>query len=196
MMVLRYMTVNRIHMFLLVAFLLLGFGGKLACAEENDAAVREAFEKFQIRYLDEPVDVPDFSLPLVGGGEAALSDYKGKIVFLNFWATWCPHCREEREDLQTTYDKYKDKAFVVLSISVDRAGIDTVEQFINEQGLTFPNMHDRASKVALEYGVRGIPVTYVVGADGKIIGGVIGPREWASEAAHGLIEELLRVFQQ
>ena len=149
------------------------------------------FEALQIRRFDEPVEVPDFSLPLIGGEEAKLSDYKGKIVFLNFWATWCPYCRTEREGLQTTYEKYKDREFIVLSVSIDRADSDTVAAFINEHGLTFPNLHDQSSTVAMEYGVRGIPATYFVDADGKIIGGVIGPREWDSEEVHALIEELL-----
>ena len=193
-MIQRYTVVSKtlVVCICLVALLVGSMDGQRAFAEKKEGTAKDVFDALQIRRFDEPVEVPDFSLPLIGGGEAKLSDYKGKLVFLNFWATWCPYCRKEREALQATYEKYKEQEFVVLSVSIDRAGSDTVAAFVEEHGLTFPNMHDQTAAVAAEYGVRGIPATYFVNADGKIIGGVIGPRQWDSEDVHALIEELLQ----
>jgi peroxiredoxin len=158
---------------------------------ENLSATEDVFEKFQVSRFEKPVEIPDFSLPLIGGGEVKLSDYKGKVIFLNFWATWCAYCRTERAGLQATHDKYKDRGFEVLSVSIDRAGAETVEKFLQEHNITFPNLHDQKSEVALEYGIRGVPATFFIAADGKAIGGVIGPRPWGSEEAHSLVEHLL-----
>ncbi len=155
------------------------------------SAEEDFFEALQATRFSEPKEVPDFSLPSVDGGEVKLSDFKGKIAFLNFWATWCPYCRLERPALQAIYDKYKDKGFVIISVSIDRAGIDTVKKYVEEHEITFPNLHDQTSEVALEYGVRGVPITIFINNDGKAVGGVIGPRPWDNKEAHGLIEQLL-----
>ena len=182
------LCVNPFVFFFIVVCGLLVAGGMFA---PSAFAEEDLFETLQIGRFDEPVDAPDFSLPLVGGGEAKLSDYKDKVVLLNFWATWCPYCRTERAALQTTYEKYKEQGFVVLSVSIDRDGIETVQKFVEEHGISFPNMHDQTSKVASEYGVRRVPSTYFILTNGKAVGGVIGPREWDSKDVHRLIEQLL-----
>lgn len=179
----------RLRIFLLLSsfclFYLSGIHIPAVSAEED------VFEALQIVRFDEPVEAVDFSLPLIGGEQAKLSDYKGNVVLLNFWATWCPYCRAERESLQNVYEKYKDKGFVVLSISIDRTGPETVKTFLDQHGLTFPNLHDQNSKVASGYAVRGVPTTYFIDMTGKIIGGVIGPRMWDSKEVQDLVEYLL-----
>lgn len=155
------------------------------------ASAEEAFlEVLQVRLVD-PVEIPEFSLPSVSGGEVKLRDFQEKIVFLNFWATWCPYCRLERPALQALYDKYKDKDFVVVSVSIDRSDIKTVKKYVEEHEITFPNLHDQQSKLALEYGIRGVPSTFFINRDGKAIGGGVGPRAWDSKEAHDLVEHLL-----
>jgi peroxiredoxin len=161
-------------------------GGHVPALAEEDL-----FDTLQIGRFDEPVEVPNFTLPLIGGEEASLKDYAGNLIFLNFWATWCPYCRTERDGLQATYEKYKDQGFVVLSVSIDRDNADTVQNFIQERGITFPNLHDQLSRVASEFGVRGVPSTIFINRDGYALGGVIGPREWDSEEMHRLVEQLL-----
>jgi thiol-disulfide isomerase/thioredoxin len=178
----------RISLPLFLLCLLIGQGWlypSIASAEED------FFEALQASRLPERVEVSNFSLPLIGGQETKLSEFKGKVVFLNFWATWCPYCRKERPALQALYDTYKDKEFVVLSISIDRTSADIVKDYVEAHHITFPNLHDQTSKVALEYGVRGVPTTYFIDRDGKAVGGVIGPREWDSKEAYGLVEQLL-----
>lgn len=155
------------------------------------SAEEDLFETLQIGRFEQPVEVPNFTLPVVGGEKANLTDYSGKLIFLNFWATWCPYCRTERGALQATYEKYKDKGFLVLSVSIDRSDAETVRKFIEEHDITFPNLHDQMSTVASEFGVRGVPSTIFIDGNGKAIGGVIGPREWNSPEMHRLIEQLL-----
>ena len=169
-------------------FLLLGQGelSPLCASAEEDF-----FEALHAGRLSERMEISDFSLPSSGGGAVNLSDFKGKVVFLNFWATWCQYCRMERPSLQAMYDNYKDKGLVVLAVSIDRAGIETVKKYVAEHDLTFPNLHDQTSKVASEYGIRGVPLTFFIDRHGKVVGGVIGPRTWDSKEAYGLVEQLL-----
>ena len=162
-----------------------GFSALAAAAEED------VFEALQASRLEERMDIEDFSLPSVSGGEMKLSDFKGKVVFLNFWATWCPYCRTERPGLQAMYDKYKDKKFVVLAVSIDRAEFETVKQYVEKNALTFPNLQDQTSEVTLKYGIRGVPMTLFIDSQGKVAGGAIGPRDWDSQEASGLVEQLL-----
>ena len=161
-------------------------GGHFSALAEEDL-----FQTLQIGRFEEPVEVPNFTLPLIGGEKASLHDYTGNLIFLNFWATWCPYCRAERDALQTTYQKYQDQGFIVLSVSIDRGDAETVQKFIREHGITFPNLHDQMSSVASEFGVRGVPSTIFINKNGYAFGGVIGPREWDSEEMHRLIEQLL-----
>lgn len=151
----------------------------------------QAFEAIQAMYLEEPMEVPDFTLPAVHGENVTLSSLQGNVVFLNFWATWCPYCRGERASLQALHEKYKAHAFEILSVSIDRGGIDTVKDYVEENKLSFLNVHDRTSTVASEYGVRGVPSTLFLNAQGKVVGGVIGPREWNSDAVYVVVEYLL-----
>jgi peroxiredoxin len=161
-------------------------------ASAEDAPAREdPFETLQVHRFAERVDAVDFSLPLVYGEHVKLSEYKGKVIFLNFWATWCAYCRTERAPLQALYEQYKDRGFVVLSVAIDRTGIEAVEAFVEKQQLTFPNLHDQESEVASMYAVRGVPTTYFLDVAGKIIGGVIGPRDWNSKDVHAVVESLL-----
>lgn len=177
----------------LIAILAGGGGILTGFAEEplSESAETDFFEALQVITLDEPIEAPDFLLPSVEGNDVKLSDFKGKVLFLNFWATWCPYCRMERPGLQALFDAYKDREFVILSVSIDQSGIDTVKKYVSEHEITFPNLHDHTSEVAGEYGVRGVPSTFFINAKGKAVGGVVGPREWGSTDVQNLVEHLL-----
>ena len=174
---------------IVILLVIVGWSGAFRPAEATE---EELFTALQANRFETPIDAPDFTLPLLGGDEAKLSDYKGNVVFLNFWATWCPYCRQEREALQATYNKYKDQGFVLLSVSIDRTDPESVQKYLTEHKLTFPNFHDRNNTVAGEYGVRGVPATYFIDRQGKVLGGVIGPRPWDSKEVHALIEAFLQ----
>ena len=109
----------------------------------------------------------DFTLTDLSGKTWHLQDLRGKVVLLNFWATWCPPCRKEMPDLQALYDKYKESGLVVLAISDEEAG--KVPPFIAERKISYPVMLDPGRKVNDLYRVEGIPKTFVYDRDGKMV---------------------------
>ncbi len=111
---------------------------------------------------------PDFTLKNLQGEEVRLSDYRGRPVLINFWATWCPPCRFEMPAIQKMYDTYKDEGFEVLAVDVEES-ITTVKRYIAQGGYTFPVLLDYKGEVANgPYRIRAFPTSYFVGRDGKI----------------------------
>lgn len=134
---------------------------------------------------------PTFSLAMLGGGEKALADYRGKVVLLHFWATWCAPCRHEIPQLEVLWRRYRDDGLVVLGVNVDRGNLPAVRQFVRELNLSFPVVLDPKGLVRNQYEIRGLPTTYIISRDGKIIGRIIGERDWSGEATTQLIQSLL-----
>lgn len=133
-----------------------------------------------------------FVVPTPDGKSLRLADYKGKVVFLNFWATWCPPCKEEMPSMERLYQRFKDKGLVVLAISVDAEGAQVVIPFVKEHKLTYPIGLDPKMNVVEKYGVRGLPASYFVDKKGNLVAMALGPRDWDSKTAHALIERLLK----
>lgn len=132
-----------------------------------------------------------FTLKDINGKEVSLSDYRGKLVFLNFWATWCPPCRREMPSMEKLYQRFKDEDFVMLAVDL-RESKKVVERFARKYKLNFPILLDSTGKTGDTYGVRAIPTTYLVNRQGELIGKAVGARDWASKNAFELIEHLLR----
>ena len=133
----------------------------------------------------------DFTLKDLEGHNVKLSDYRGKVVFLNFWATWCPPCRAEMPSMQKLYEKLKGKDFEMLAISVDRQGKSVVEPFIEKNSYTFRVLLDSDGKIASQYGIVSIPTTFIIGKDGKIVSKIIGAKDWSEESIVKWIRSLL-----
>ncbi len=133
---------------------------------------------------------PDFTLRDLGDRKVSLRDFQGKLVFLNFWATWCPPCRYEMPSMERLYKEFKDKGLVVLAINL-KEGREKVKSFMVSERLTFPALLDSSGEVAQRYGVRGIPTTFLVNGKGEIVGKALGARDWSSRDARGLIRRLL-----
>jgi peroxiredoxin len=112
-------------------------------------------------------EAPDFRLKTIEGREVSLSDYRGKVVLINFWATWCPPCREEMPLFQRVYEKYKDRGFEILAISTDDY-VEPVKKFVKEYKLSFPILYDDKNVVGL-YEVQGLPTSFLIDRDGKIV---------------------------
>jgi len=121
---------------------------------------------------------PDFSLPTLKGNSARLADYKGKVVFLNFWATWCPPCRDEMPSMEALYKRLQGRAFEMLAVSIDTSGEDVVREFVTEFGLTFPVLLDPKNELSRLYGLTGVPETYIIDGDGVVALKIIGARDW------------------
>jgi cytochrome c biogenesis protein CcmG, thiol:disulfide interchange protein DsbE len=126
---------------------------------------------------------PDFTLPAVPGtgpgngtGDSTrvrLSDLRGQVVLVNFWASWCTECRNEQADLNRLWDRYRDAGVVVVGVDFQDATGDA-RDFVARTGASYPVVADRRSQTALAYGVRGIPESYLVGPDGRLVDRVIG----------------------
>jgi peroxiredoxin len=113
-------------------------------------------------------DAPDFTLPKVEGGSLSLSEFKGKVIILNFWATWCPPCRAEIPDFIELSNKYNKKGLVVIGVSLDKSGVNTVKQFMDSQKINYPIIMGN-SKVTRDYGgIRGIPTTFIIDRKGNL----------------------------
>lgn len=137
-------------------------------------------------------EIWEFALPDLSGNIIRLSDFKGTVVLLNFWATWCPPCREEMPSLEEVFQTNKDKGFVVLGISRDEKGKEAVGPFMKEYGLTFPVLLDPELQVFNQYFVRGIPVTYLLDRQGRVAGMYPGAADWSSAKVQALLDYLLQ----
>jgi len=138
---------------------------------------------------DNPL-TPEFALPTPEGKKIALKDFRGKIIFLNFWATWCAPCREEMPAMERLYQEFKQKNFVILAVNVKDRRQDALE-FAKELKLTYPVLFDPDGQVGLLYGAWGLPTTYLIGPKGEGLARAWGPAEWYGPAARKLIKDLL-----
>lgn len=133
----------------------------------------------------------DFTLPDINGKKVSFSEFKGKVVVLNFWATWCGPCRAEMPSLNNLYNEYKDKGLVVLAVSVD-ASEKPVKSFARELKLTFPVLMDKDKAVSFdEYAALGLPTTFLIDKNGIVIEKIMGEREWDSPQMKEKILKLL-----
>ena len=122
---------------------------------------------------------PEFSLPLASGGEVSLGAQRGKVVFVNFWATWCAPCRMEAPSLQHLYATLRGEGFEVLGISIDKPDAGAaIDKFKSDFSLDFPIPLDPTKRVYKAYQVGGVPETYLVDQDGNILEHFIGPQNW------------------
>lgn len=119
----------------------------------------------------------DFTLPDINGKSHRLSDYKGKLIFLNFWATWCPPCRAEMPSMQKMYEASDKNKFIILAVNVGEPHA-TVKKFAETHNYTFPILIDDGAKTSLKYRAYGIPLTYIIDQKGEIIARISGAREW------------------
>jgi len=116
---------------------------------------------------------PELTVRDLNGKTVSLSDYRGKIIMVEFWATWCPPCIELIPVLDELYNKYKTKGFVVLSIASEDEGDETVKGFVKDSGLTYP-VFIASSDTLKNYGISSIPVSFIIDKDGKIVNKHLG----------------------
>ncbi|MCW8914817.1 MAG: TlpA family protein disulfide reductase [Magnetovibrio sp.] len=123
---------------------------------------------------------PEFTLVNLDGEKQSLADFKGKVVIVNFWATWCPPCRAEMPSMQRAWNVIKDKGVVMLAIHVG-GNEDKIWSFVGDYELDFTVLIDADSKVADAWPMKGLPSTFVVDPEGRIVYRAIGAREWDDE---------------
>ncbi len=155
------------------------------------AWAKDPFETLQLFRPKRQTTAPDFKVPGLGGSPIRLGDLKGQVILLNFWATWCPPCREEMPAMERLYRRFKAKGFTILAVSTDAEGEEVVGPFVKRFGLTFPVGLDPTSTVAGKYRMTGLPTSILINRGGAIVAVAVGPRDWDSPAAHQVIEKLL-----
>ncbi len=180
------------------AFLALAFmAGPVACdgARESEAtgspgvaAAPALTEAPRVGHL-----APDFVLTTLDGREVRLSDYRGHVVFLNFWATWCGPCKIEMPAMERMYRELRPQGFAVLAVSTDAQGAAVTGPYRDSLGLSFTIAHDPEMIVGRLYGVRSLPVTFLVNREGVITHQVFGARNWGDTEARSGIRKLLQV---
>jgi len=133
---------------------------------------------------------PEIVLGTLEGKKISLKDFRGKVVLLNFWASWCLPCREEMPAMEKLYQEYKDKNFAILAVAVKDSKQET-SKFVRELKLTYPIALDLDAKVGQEYGAWGLPVSYLIGPKGEGLARGWGPANWYDSSARKLIKDLL-----
>ncbi|NIR96654.1 MAG: TlpA family protein disulfide reductase [Gammaproteobacteria bacterium] len=154
-----------------------------------------AADEPEVRQLTNRYLADGFYLKDLDGDLRRLEDFRGRVVLLNFWATWCPPCREEMPSMQQLYQDRTDEGLTVVAVSVDRGSPEEVRAYVEELELTFPVLHDRDNRVSDRYRIPGVPVSYLVDRRGRIAYKVLGSIDWSRESAIHAIEGLLEEAQ-
>ncbi len=182
----RYEPPPFFFFFFLFSLVLLG----ASCSKKEKAASGEAGES-----LKAGVEVgdlaPDFRIKKLGGGEVALTDYRGKVVLINFWATWCGPCKAEMPSMEALYTDYPRDDFEILAVSIDIDPNAPVKTFIEDFGFTFPVLLDDAFEVNGRYQVRVVPTSIVIDRKGVVTHRLLGAKDWNATDSRRFLEKLI-----
>jgi peroxiredoxin len=136
------------------------------------------------------MEPPEFSGFTADGQRVSLAGTSGRVVLLNFWATWCQECRSEMPAFERLHREFSTQGLAVVGINA-REGTTTIREYAKELRLTFPLILDPKGTINAAYGVIGLPTTFLIGRDGRPVALAIGPREWSGKPALALIQALL-----
>jgi len=142
--------------------------------------------------LDETRPAPEITVSSLDGESLRISELKGKVTLLNFWATWCPPCREEIPSMMQLNSLMKDKPFQIVAVSLDEGGKATLEAFFRSSGYSLPTYLDADAKAVAAYGVRSLPTTFVINKDGIIVKRILGPVDWNVPEMLTMIDSLVK----
>ena len=152
----------------------------------------DPFSKVDIKPVRDKKTAPNITLEYLKGGKVELKNViKGKVVFLNFWATWCGPCKEEMPSMEALYKQFNDRNFIFLAISVDYEGLKPVKAFIEKSHYTFPVLLDPKCDTLDLFAVTRIPTTFIIDKEGRILGRAIGPRNWKSPEIESILNQLI-----
>lgn len=166
--------------------------GEEASRYHHPPAELDLFERAGVVELKEGQRSPAFRLATLDGGSATLGDYSGKLVVVNFWATWCTPCEVEMPTLESLWQKLRGRGLVVLGVNLDRgAPRSLIEPYVRGKKLSFPILLDPDMATAQAWRVTGLPATFLVRPSGEVTGVAYGLREWDSKEMLALLETLL-----
>ena len=140
--------------------------------------------------IEEELPAPDFTLPGLNGELISLSEFKGNVVLINIWATWCPPCVYEMPSMEKLHQQFKNEKFKILAISIDSQGAKAVAPFMKNHNLTFQALIDPAGTIRTSYGVNSIPQSFIIDKQGHLLKKIIGPIDWATPEVFRFFREL------
>ncbi len=169
-------------------FAVLFFTNKKAFSKE--ASLDDLFKPLGIIKLSGIAPPADTGLTDIKGNPINLSDFKGKILFLNFWTTWCLDCVKEMPDIEKLHKKFKDKGLIILAVDLKESP-KKVKKFMEKHHLTFKAALDQKGIMGRAFGIRSIPTTYILNREGGLMAKAMGPRDWDHKNAVSLFNYLL-----
>ena len=168
--------------------------GACSSGSKNDFPddLAKAFSDAGLPLLNQKANPEDFSLPIAMplGRPQSLSGLKGKVVLLNFWATWCGPCRSEMPSMETLYARHREKGLEILAVNCQEQQSEVLS-FMTNNALSFPALLDMDGKVSSTYGIRAIPTSFLLDREGKIILKLTGSINWDTPEIHAAMERLL-----
>ena len=142
--------------------------------------------------LETGLPAPNFTFPGLDGKMVSLSDYRGTVVLVNIWATWCPPCVDEMPSMERLYKELKGENFEILAVSIDALGTKAVAPFMGKYNLSFPALMDPDGTIQSMYQTTGVPESFIVNQEGILVQKIIGPRDWAIPGVVGFFRDLLQ----
>lgn len=187
------MTTDRIYM-LVVALAVVGVVGVVAAPWDffDDSDLVDAVDDLDGQWVDRPA--PEFELPDRQGGVHQLSDYRGQVVFLNFWASFCAPCREEMPSMESLVRQYEHRGMTMIAVSVDDGWSDIdrfMQSFLPGQRSAMTVLWDETESTMHSYGTEMLPETYIIDRDGRIVARFVGAYDWSRPEVRQIIEGLL-----
>ena len=158
--------------------------------KSSRAEVADLLQKLNMTPYSRRTLPPEFNGRMVDGREISLASLQGKVILLNFWAAWCLECRPEMPTLERLHRELSAQGFAVIGINA-RERAATIREYGKALGLTFPLILDPSGKINSNYGVIGLPTSFLIARDGRAVALAIGPREWSGKPARAVIQALL-----
>jgi peroxiredoxin len=171
---------------IILSVIALGFAITLSL-KQNDSI----FKYSKQIALEGDLPAPDFTFPGLNGELISLSDFKGNVVLVNVWATWCPPCVYEMPSMDKLHQQFRQEKFKILAVSVDISAADVVAPFMKDHNLTFQALIDPAGTILTTYGVNSIPQSFIIDKQGHLIKRIIGPIDWATPEMFGFFRDLV-----
>ena len=162
----------------------------LGAPRENLAAAPDMLGKLNLSSYPRATKPPEFNGSTIDGRTVSLASLGGKVVLLNFWATWCQECRPEMPMFEQMHREFAAKGLSVVGINA-REGTVAIRAYAKELRLTFPLVLDPKGEINAAYGVIGLPATFLIGRDGRAVARAVGPRDWGNASAKRIIQALL-----
>ena len=159
-------------------------------ASADQATLASLLKTLDLRSYTSRTAIPQFSGSTLDARQLSMTEHRGTVIVLNFWASWCLECRAEMPVLERLQPEFSSRGLAIIGVNA-RESKEAVGRYAKELGLTFPLVLDPDGKINALYGVIALPTTFVVGRDGRAVAFAIGPRQWESAPARALIEALL-----